>query len=164
MFRMGCHVYLLTLVTSKTNSLPWLLNYVWNCKHNFKTTRKAETWLAGYIPSSCILQDTVILRNDRNTHGGGVLLAISPNCNQFTFCRRSISRKLTPNLSGLQLLLIQKVGSVGFSNALAGRTWYHLIVSKKPYIAYTQNAMLEHCSWEISIQINYCNQILILKS
>ena len=58
------------------NKLLDFQTYVYN--YNFKIIGVAETWLADYIPSSCILQDTVIFRNDRNTHGGGVLLAISP--------------------------------------------------------------------------------------
>ncbi|XP_072046304.1 uncharacterized protein [Amphiura filiformis] len=45
---------------------------------NFKIIGVAETWLADHVPSSCILQDFTIIRNDRNTHGGGVLLAFAP--------------------------------------------------------------------------------------
>ena len=52
------------------NKLLDFQTYVYN--YNFKIIGVAETWLADYITSSCIF------RNYRNTHGGGVLLAISP--------------------------------------------------------------------------------------
>ena len=71
----GVHGVLLN-ARSVTNKLLDIQTYVYT--RNFQIVGISETWLALHIPSASILNEFIIFRNDRNTNGGGVLLALSP--------------------------------------------------------------------------------------
>ena len=71
----GIHSVLLNARSVK-NKLLDIQTYVYT--RNFQIVGISETWLASHIPSASILNEFIIFRNDRNTNGGGVLLALSP--------------------------------------------------------------------------------------
>ena len=71
----GVHGVLLNARSVK-NKLLDIQTYVYT--RNFQIVGISETWLASHIPSTSILNEFIIFRNDRNTNGGGVLLALSP--------------------------------------------------------------------------------------